>query len=253
MAKLKKFLLRYYPPGVILEYESGGQLLQKSIDLLDLTPEDDVEVVLNHVMRQVTALHSLQSSAEGLGGTPPRLGSDRRLGCGARLVLSASSPASILFRAPVTTKMRGRSSEAGSAAADLGGRDVNTHEHIQEPLITEKHRMPLGKLLFKLLDKLQYAPHQDFTLFKVLRAHILPLTNCAFNKSGDRFITGSYDRTCKVRCTATQYAHDATPLAAYFAPPVFLIVLLLTGVGGACVKLQLHTSTCGCHESPQAS
>jgi hypothetical protein len=34
---------------------------------------------------------------------------------------------------------------------------------------------------------------------QVLRAHILPLTNCAFNKAGDRFITGSYDRTCKVR------------------------------------------------------
>lgn len=41
-----------------------------------------------------------------------------------------------------------------------------------------------------------------------MRAHLLPLTNCAFNKSGDkyniirlinfRFITGSYDRTCKV-------------------------------------------------------
>ena len=39
---------------------------------------------------------------------------------------------------------------------------------------------------------------QQFGLFKVLRAHLLPLTNCAFNKSGDRFITGSYDRTCKV-------------------------------------------------------
>jgi dynein assembly factor with WDR repeat domains 1 len=38
----------------------------------------------------------------------------------------------------------------------------------------------------------------DFFLFKILRAHILPLTNCAFNKSGDKFITGSYDRTCKV-------------------------------------------------------
>ena len=24
------------------------------------------------------------------------------------------------------------------------------------------------------------------------------MTNCAFNKSGDKFITGSYDRTCKV-------------------------------------------------------
>ena len=38
----------------------------------------------------------------------------------------------------------------------------------------------------------------DFYLFKILRAHILPLTNCAFNKSGDKFITGSYDRTCKI-------------------------------------------------------
>jgi len=41
--------------------------------------------------------------------------------------------------------------------------------------------------------------NESFYLFKILRAHILPLTNCAFNKSGDRFITGSYDRTCKVR------------------------------------------------------
>jgi len=27
---------------------------------------------------------------------------------------------------------------------------------------------------------------------------LLPLTNCTFNKSGDKFLTGSYDRTCKV-------------------------------------------------------
>ena len=29
------------------------------------------------------------------------------------------------------------------------------------------------------------------------------MTNCAFNKSGDKFITGSYDRTCKVWNTIT--------------------------------------------------
>ena len=29
------------------------------------------------------------------------------------------------------------------------------------------------------------------------------MTNCAFNKSGDKFITGSYDRTCKVWDTIT--------------------------------------------------
>ena len=39
--------------------------------------------------------------------------------------------------------------------------------------------------------------------FQVLRAHILPLTNVAFNKSGSSFITGSYDRTCKVWDTAS--------------------------------------------------
>lgn len=31
----------------------------------------------------------------------------------------------------------------------------------------------------------------------------MPLTNCAFNKSGDKFITGSYDNTCIVWDTAT--------------------------------------------------
>ncbi|GCB75054.1 hypothetical protein scyTo_0020314, partial [Scyliorhinus torazame] len=36
--RLKRFLLRYYPPGIILEYEKGGETKNKSIDLLDLTP-----------------------------------------------------------------------------------------------------------------------------------------------------------------------------------------------------------------------
>jgi len=50
----------------------------------------------------------------------------------------------------------------------------------------------------ELIEKLENNESSDFFLFKILRAHILPLTNCAFNKSGDKFITGSYDRTCKV-------------------------------------------------------
>ena len=60
--------------------------------------------------------------------------------------------------------------------------------------------------LFKtpeLIEKLECNESSDYFLFKILRAHILPLTNCAFNKSGDKFITGSYDRTCKVWNTIT--------------------------------------------------
>uniref|UniRef100_A0A0L8FN25 Uncharacterized protein n=1 Tax=Octopus bimaculoides TaxID=37653 RepID=A0A0L8FN25_OCTBM len=34
--KLKRFLVRYYPPGIILEYEKSGEIKSKTIDLLDL-------------------------------------------------------------------------------------------------------------------------------------------------------------------------------------------------------------------------
>lgn len=38
--KLKKFLLRYYPPGILLEYvRANGEVETKSIDLLNLSAE----------------------------------------------------------------------------------------------------------------------------------------------------------------------------------------------------------------------
>ena len=68
----------------------------------------------------------------------------------------------------------------------------------EQPLVRESRKPQLRRLIYKLIEKLEANETQDFYLFKILRAHILPLTNCAFNKSGDKFITGSYDRTCKV-------------------------------------------------------
>ena len=123
--KLKKFLLRYYPPGIILEYTHNGELMQRSVDLLDLTAETDTEAVLNQIVER-------------------------------------------------------------------------------EKMIKEAHREPLRKLIFKLQAKLGGGVVKtNFALSKVLRAHILPLTNCAFNKNGDAFVTGSYYRTCKVWDTAS--------------------------------------------------
>jgi len=37
--RLKRFLLRYYPPGIILEYEYKGKRRTKPIDLLDLSEQ----------------------------------------------------------------------------------------------------------------------------------------------------------------------------------------------------------------------
>jgi dynein assembly factor with WDR repeat domains 1 len=42
--KLKKLLLRYYPPGIILQYERDGEVKQKPLDLLDLTADADIDV-----------------------------------------------------------------------------------------------------------------------------------------------------------------------------------------------------------------
>ena len=73
----------------------------------------------------------------------------------------------------------------------------------EEPLVSEHRKPQLRRLVQKLIERLETDAHSEFYLYKLLRAHILPLTNCAFNKAGDRFITGSYDRTCKVWDTAT--------------------------------------------------
>lgn len=75
----------------------------------------------------------------------------------------------------------------------------------EEPTISEQRKPQLKKLIEsksklskELIEKLNSNQEQHFECFKVLKAHLLPLTNCAFNKNGDKFITGSYDRTCKV-------------------------------------------------------
>lgn len=61
--KLKKFLLRYYPPGIILQYERDGQMKQKPIDLLDLTPDVDVEVGPDKVVAACSLTASFSAPA----------------------------------------------------------------------------------------------------------------------------------------------------------------------------------------------
>jgi dynein assembly factor with WDR repeat domains 1 len=167
--KLKRFLLRYYPPGIILEYtDHTGEELTKPIDLLHLTPDTDVDVRLPpapcHNGLRHAAVHDATPSAP-CRPTP----------CPPARPLSPCCTTQVLLDEIIRA----------------------------EALLSEKRKPQLSKLVNKLIDKLEENAEQSFYLFKILRAHILPLTNCAFNKSGDRFITGSYDRTCKVWNTNT--------------------------------------------------
>lgn len=72
-----------------------------------------------------------------------------------------------------------------------------------EVLITEKQREQLHTLLQRLVDKLLSNEKSKFYLFKKVSAHVLPLTNIGLNKSGTKFVTGSYDRTAKLWDTAS--------------------------------------------------
>lgn len=42
--QVKKLLLRYFPPGLIMEYEDCGVRKQKAVDILDLSCESDPTV-----------------------------------------------------------------------------------------------------------------------------------------------------------------------------------------------------------------
>lgn len=42
--QVRKLMLRYFPPGVIMEYVDNGVRKQKSVDILDLSCESDPTV-----------------------------------------------------------------------------------------------------------------------------------------------------------------------------------------------------------------
>jgi dynein assembly factor with WDR repeat domains 1 len=120
--RLKRLLLRYYPPGLILESQhKSGDVRTKVVDLFDMPPnEADVE-----------------------------------------------SFASLLLRK-------------------------------ESPLLSERHKPVVMKLIIRLMEKQRVPMDLRFELLKIQQTHILPMTNLAWNKDGSQFVSGSYDRTCKV-------------------------------------------------------
>ncbi|KAK6092583.1 Dynein assembly factor with WDR repeat domains 1 [Batrachochytrium dendrobatidis] len=122
--KLKRLLLRYYPPGILLEYKQADVLKLRAINLLDFHPQSDIDKVTQDIIAS-------------------------------------------------------------------------------EKMIPSSKAAQVYELLSRVRDKHSVARLPKYELVKTLRTHLMPLTNCVFTKSGDRFITGSYDRLCKVWDTET--------------------------------------------------
>ena len=117
--KLKKFLLRYYPPGIILEYQrNNGEPETKSIDLLNLTEEYSTVTSTN-----------VDELVDDILQEEPLIPANKR---GYLVELIHSTP-----------------------------------------------------VLLELQAKMLANKVQEFGVFKRLKAHQQPLTNCAFNKGGE--------------------------------------------------------------------
>jgi dynein assembly factor with WDR repeat domains 1 len=57
--------------------------------------------------------------------------------------------------------------------------------------------------MLELIEVVTEKKDLKFEHYKTLKCHELPLTNCSFNKNGDKFITGSYDQSCIIWDTET--------------------------------------------------
>lgn len=47
--RLNRLLLRFYPPGIFLEYVQSGQLKTKTVDLLDVDSETDLGALVDEI------------------------------------------------------------------------------------------------------------------------------------------------------------------------------------------------------------
>ncbi|XP_063357889.1 uncharacterized WD repeat-containing protein alr3466-like [Cydia amplana] len=89
-------------------------------------------------------------------------------------------------------------SDITTVANELYVREVllteDVRDQLEQCLTTLKKRIehegPAGKRFIPLTSR--------FYIYKTLMTHVLPLTNVAFDKTGERCLSGSYDRTCKV-------------------------------------------------------
>ncbi|KAK4329180.1 hypothetical protein Pmani_000410 [Petrolisthes manimaculis] len=91
----------------------------------------------------------------------------------------------------------------------------------------------LEKLIGRLVHVLRESSHTSYTRHRILRAHILPLTNVVLNKDASLCATGSYDRECRLWNT-----NDGTLLATLRGHQDVVFDLMFTGNNSE------HLTTC---------
>ncbi|XP_069965747.1 dynein assembly factor with WD repeat domains 1 [Bactrocera oleae] len=170
---LTKIYLRYYPPGLALNCRTAdGKEMLHHIDLLDLKANTRVERVIKTI---TSDLQNLEEEGERICST-----------------IAADCAADVSDKQQKKT--------LNSLQADKKNTKIDTL-FLQQ--IIDNYTDPLRQAIAKLQRKLLEPTQKKFYLQRRV-AHLLPLTNICFDRSGTRCLTGSYDRICRIINT-----HDA--------------------------------------------
>ncbi|XP_030370428.1 LOW QUALITY PROTEIN: dynein assembly factor with WDR repeat domains 1 [Scaptodrosophila lebanonensis] len=161
--RANKIFLRYYPPGLALNYRAADNTDRlRHFDLLDLDVKTNVDALADSIL-----LHELQTHDS----------------------ISTSSASSSNLNSNVLDKPV-IGGEVGLSATVTASSSQDTFSALKQAI---------NKLQRKLLEPVK----KKFYLHKRHVSHILPLTNVCFDRGGERCLTGSYDRTCHVINTNT--------------------------------------------------
>ncbi|XP_028894131.1 dynein assembly factor with WDR repeat domains 1 [Zeugodacus cucurbitae] len=170
---LTKIYLRYYPPGLALNCRTAeGKEMLQHIDLLDLKANTRVERVMKNIANE------LQNSVKR---------GERNC-----------DTAGLKFAASVENKQQKHTLNSPKADEKRTTPDATFLQQI-----IDNYTDPLRQAIAKLQRKLLEPTQKKFYLQRRV-AHLLPLTNICFDRSGTRCLTGSYDRICRIINT-----HDA--------------------------------------------
>ncbi|XP_017790200.1 PREDICTED: dynein assembly factor with WDR repeat domains 1-like [Habropoda laboriosa] len=186
--KLLKFLLRYFPPGLALEYTQGQDVKTKMIDLLDLSAETDIRalaesikaaepVITENVMEQL--VETLQKLQAKVCDTNTK-----------RYYKYKTLHTHLLPLTNVAFDKLGKRCLTGSYDRTCKVWDIDNGTEL---LTLEGHQNAVYTVSFN-------------------------------NTTSDKILTGSFDKTAKVwcsrigHCLQTMWGHDAQVVVAKFSP-----------------------------------
>ncbi|KAK2489632.1 hypothetical protein MC885_021483 [Smutsia gigantea] len=216
--KLKSLLLRYYPPGIMLEYEKNGELKTKSIDLLDLGSSTDVNALVEEIQKAEPLITASRSDQVKLliQRLQDKLGqhSNHKFYL-FKVCLSFNPQSTLVATGSMDTTAKLWDIQSGEEVCTLTGHSA---EIISLSFNTSGNRIITGSFDHTAVVWDPVTGRRVYTLI----GHCAEMSSALFNWDCSLILTGSMDKTCMLwdassgKSVATLTGHDDEILDSCF-------------------------------------